>query len=92
MIVRILGEGQFEVQESEIGALEELDAKLAAAIESRDEAAFAAVLASLAEKVRSTGTALDAGKIVSSDLTVPHEGASIDEVRHLLASEDAGDA
>jgi hypothetical protein len=46
----------------------------------------------LAEKVRSAGTALDAGKIVSSDLTVPHEGASIDEVRHLLASEDAGDA
>jgi hypothetical protein len=92
MIVRILGEGQFEVQESEIGALEELDAKLAAAIESGDEAAFTAVLASLAEKVRSAGTALDAGKIVSSDLTVPHEGASIDEVRHLLASEDAGDA
>jgi hypothetical protein len=92
MIVRILGEGQFEVQESEIGALEELDASLAAAIEAGDEEKFTTVLASLAEKVRSAGTALDAGTIVSSDLTVPHEGASIDEVRHLLASEDAGDA
>jgi hypothetical protein len=91
MIVRILGGGQFEVPDSEMGALEELDAKLAAAIEGNDEEAFAAMLSTLAEKVRSTGTALDPVTIVSSDLTVPHEGASLEEVRHLLASEDAAD-
>jgi hypothetical protein len=92
MIVRILGEAQFEVPPSEIGALEELDAKLAAAIEQNDEAAFAEILSKLADKVRATGTVLDATTIVSSDLTVPHEGASLEEVRHLLASEDAADA
>jgi hypothetical protein len=91
MIVRILGEGQFEVSSSEIGALEELDAKLASAIEQNDVAAFSETLSELADKVRTTGTVLDATTIVSSDLTVPHEGASLDEVRHLLASEDAAD-
>lgn len=92
MIVRILEGGQFEVPDSEIGALDELDAKLAAAIERNDSEGFSEVLAALAEKVRSTGTPLDPTTIVSSDLTVPHEGASLEEVRHLLASEDASDA
>jgi len=91
MIVRILGEGQYDVVDYDMGALEELDAKLAAAIEASDEDAFTGVLTTLAEKVRSTGTAVDASTIVSSDLTVPHEGASLEEVRHLLASEDAAD-
>jgi hypothetical protein len=84
--------GQFEVPDAEIGALEELDAKLAAAIERNDGEGFSEVLTALAEKVRSTGTGLDPATIVSSDLTVPHEGASLEEVRHLLASEDAADA
>jgi hypothetical protein len=91
MIVRILGEGQFEVPDSEIGALNELDAKLAVAIDRNDGEGFSKVLATLADKVRSTGTVLDAATIVTSDLTVPHEGASLEEVRHLLASEDAAD-
>jgi len=92
MIVRILEGGQFEVPDSEIGALEELDAQLAATIERNDGEGFSAALAKLAEKVRTTGTALDPTTIVSSDLTVPHDGASLEEVRHLLASEDAADA
>jgi hypothetical protein len=92
MIVRILEGGQFEVPDSEIGALEELDAKLASAIERNDDEGFSAALTKLAEMVRTTGTALDPTTIVSSDLTVPHDGASLEEVRHLLASEDASDA
>ena len=92
MIVRILEEGQYEVPDSEIGELEELDAKLAAAIERNDGEGFSQVLLQLAERVRTTGTALDAGTIVSSELTVPHKGASLDEVKHLLASEDTVEA
>jgi len=48
MIVRILGEGQYDVVDSDMGALEELDAKLAAAIEASDEDAFTWVLTTLA--------------------------------------------
>jgi hypothetical protein len=89
MIVRILEEGQFEVPDSELGALEDLDAKLAAAIEANDVETFTEVLSRLAERVRSSGTPVDASTIVSSELTIPHEGASLDEVKRLLASGDA---
>ena len=40
MIVRILGEGQFELQESQIASLEELDQKLVAAARQGDMGAF----------------------------------------------------
>ena len=40
MIVRILGEGQLQLDDSVTGELNELDAKLEAAVESGDEPAF----------------------------------------------------
>jgi hypothetical protein len=89
MIVRILEEGQYEVPDSEIGQLEDLDAKLAGAIERNDTEGFSEVLDQLAERVRTTGTAVEPNTIVSSELTIPHKGASLQEVKHLLASEDA---
>ena len=40
MIVRILGEGQYELQDSQVAAMEELDKKLVAALDSNDETSF----------------------------------------------------
>ena len=42
MIVRILGEGQLDVDDSLTGELNELDARLEAAVNSGDEDAFRA--------------------------------------------------
>ena len=44
MIVRILGEGQFELQDSQVASLEELDQKLVAALDASDEPTFRDVL------------------------------------------------
>jgi hypothetical protein len=87
MIVRILGGGQFEIEESHLEALEALDAKLFATIEVGDEASFADTLAALINAVRTYGKPLDPTTITPSDLTVPHEGATLAEVRELLNSE-----
>jgi len=89
MIVRILEEGQYEVPDSELEELEELDVKLAAAIESDDAEGYTETLSQLTGRIRSSGTPLDAGTIVSSELTVPNEGSSLEEVKRLLASGDA---
>ena len=91
MIVRILGEGQFEVPDDVLGALDKLDAELNAAMEAGEEERFGQALEALAERVRSSGKELDATTIVPSNLTVPHPGATIAEVQELLAS-DTGDA
>ena len=57
MIVRILGEGQYDVADDALDRLNELDAAVEAAVESGDEAAFAPALAALLDGVRTVGVA-----------------------------------
>lgn len=85
MIVRILGEEQFELSDDHRASLDELDKQLAAAMDAGDDATFGLVLAALITNVRADGHPIDATRFVPSDLTVPHEGASLSEVRELLA-------
>ncbi len=92
MIVRILEEGQYELPDSAMAALDKLDVDLSAAMVADDEAAFDAALNALLQAVRSTGTPLDAATIVPSELTLPHQGATLAELKDLLASEPAESA
>ena len=85
MIVRILGEGRFDVPEGDLPAIEQLDASLVDAMERGDEAAFSGTLADLIGLVRHTGTLLPADDLQTSELAVPHEGSTLAEVRALLA-------
>jgi hypothetical protein len=84
MIVRIMGEGQLEVDRSELPALNELDAELEAAIESGDDARFREALAALLDGVRDRGTELPADSLEPSDLVLPPADAHIEEVRAML--------
>jgi hypothetical protein len=85
VIVRILGEGRYDVPEADLPAIEQLDASLVDALERGDNAAFAGVLADLIGQVRHTGTLLAPDDLRTSELAVPHEGSSLEEVRALLA-------
>lgn len=86
MIVRILEEGQYEVPDAELARLEPLDEAMMRAIEADDEPRFSEALARAISEVRAHGRRVDPSEIVPSDLTLPHEGAGIGEVRALLAS------
>jgi hypothetical protein len=85
MIVRILGEGRYEVPEADLPPIEQLDAQLVDAMERGDEAAFTGTLADLIGQVRHTGKLLAPDDLRTSSLAVPHEGSTLDEVRSLLA-------
>ncbi|MEJ7741967.1 MAG: hypothetical protein WKF73_05110 [Nocardioidaceae bacterium] len=52
MIIRILSEGQFDVPDSEVDKLNELDSALESAIDSGDDDAFRDALAQLLGRVR----------------------------------------
>jgi hypothetical protein len=88
MIVRILGEGQFDVPEDAVAGLNELDAAVEAAVEAGDTGKFTVALAALLEGVRSAAAPHDAESLDESDLILPPSDATIDEVRALL--EDDG--
>ncbi len=87
MIVRILGEGQFRVDDGLAAELNRLDTELEKAVEQRDEATFAAALAGLLGQVRQQGSPLPADILEPSDLILPHQDSSMDEVRKLLTDE-----
>ena len=57
------------------------------AVESGDEAAFAAALTALHDGVRAAGTAHAPDSLDESDVILPPSGASIDEVRELLGDD-----
>ena len=87
MIVRISGEGQFSVDDAATADLNRLDSELEAAVNRNDEAAFTAALHGLLDQVRARGSALPADTLEPSDLILPPEDASMDEVREMLTEE-----
>ncbi|MDP9861683.1 MULTISPECIES: PspA-associated protein PspAA [Streptosporangium] len=87
MIVRIMGEGQTEIDPSDLDVLNALDGELEAAIEAGDEEAFRACLHDLLDKVRHVGRALPDDSLESSELILPPADASMEEVREMLGDE-----
>ncbi|WP_328678049.1 hypothetical protein OG905_27670 [Streptomyces sp. NBC_00322] len=87
MIMRILGEGQYEIADKHLTRLNELDSALQAAADAGDEAAFTAALSALLDAVRSRGTPLPDDRITPSDLVLPDGDTSLRQVRELLSGE-----
>jgi hypothetical protein len=87
VIVRILGEGQFRVDDAVAGELNQLDTDLESAVEHSDVDRFTAALAALLAQVRAKGAPLAPDILEPSDLILPHEDSSMDEVRKLLTDE-----
>ena len=87
MIVRLMGEGQWRVDDSVSARLNELDEEVSKAVEAGDEAALWHGLQALAEAVRSRGEKLDDADLTASDAIIPPEDLSLDEARELLEGE-----
>ena len=75
---------------SERDALEALDAALAEAVDSGDEAAFDTALAALIAAVRRLGEPLADDAFAPSDLVVPFPDATLEETKGLLAESADG--
>ena len=87
MIVRLLGEGQFRVDDALFARLNELDDDIARAVEAQDEQALWAGLQALAEAVRSNGSRLSDEELTPSDAVIPPEDLTLDEARELLSDD-----
>jgi hypothetical protein len=87
VIVRILGEGQYDLSDDAVSALNDLDATVESAIEKGDEGAFRQALAALLDGVRTAGVAHDAESLDASDLILPMADATLAEVRDMLSGD-----
>ena len=87
MIVRLLGEGQFRVDDSLRERLNELDAEVTKAVEASDEKALWTGLQALADAVRENGEKLADDDLSPSDAIIPPEDLSLEEAQELLQDE-----
>lgn len=87
MIVRILGEGQYDVPDGAIEELNELDDALIEAVESGDAETFSAALGELLQRVRSVAVPHAPETLDTSDLILPAPDSTLEEVRALLGDE-----
>jgi hypothetical protein len=87
MIVRIMGEGQLEVDDSEIEGLNALDTQLQAAVEAGDDGLYQQALVALTDRVRSVGRPVPDDALVPSDIVIPTTEVTLDHVRDLIGDE-----
>lgn len=84
MIVRILGEGQFNLPGAAIDELNDIDNRMVEAVEAEDSTQFQAMLLEMLEFVRDRGTAVPVDELVESDLILPEADLTLDEAEHIF--------
>lgn len=90
MIIRILGEGQFDIAEGAVADLNQLDAQVEQAVAGGDQEQLAAALHRLLDEVRSVGTPVPDEELRDSDLILPEPDATLADVQALLDETDSG--
>ena len=88
--MRILGEGQFQVDSEAAAKLTALDSSLDKAVEADDEAAFKTALDASVRLVRQSGKRVPDEEFVTADFILPFADATVAEVRQLLADGKIG--
>jgi len=87
VIVRLMGEGQYRVDDACLTRLNELDDGAVEALEREDEAELDARLDEMWGVVRDQGNRLDDGDLTPSDLIIPPSDLTLEETRALFSEQ-----
>ena len=87
MIVRLMGEGQFEVEDGLREQLDELDDRAQKALDDNDEAGLDDMLDEMWQLVRNRGARVPDEEISPSDLIIPPSDLTLEETRKLFSDE-----
>ena len=87
MIVRLMGEGQYRVDDSLRARLNELDDRAQAAVEGEDEAELDRLLDEMSGLVRRDGEPLPEEDLSASDVVIPPSDLTLEETKRLLSHE-----
>jgi hypothetical protein len=87
MIVRLMGEGQYRVDDALGERLNELDDRATAAAEAGDETALDQTLDEMFQLVKREGTPLGDDELLPSDALVPPSDLTLEETKQLLTQE-----
>ncbi|MGH3031393.1 MAG: PspA-associated protein PspAA [Gaiellaceae bacterium] len=85
MIVRLMGEGQFRVDDGLIERLNELDDRAQAAADAEDEPGLDRLLDEMWRLVQGEGERLPDDDLSPSDVAVPPSDLTLEETRRLFS-------
>lgn len=91
MIIRIMGEGQWDVPDSVLHELNGIDSQVEHAVATGSQDELTTALTHLVTTLRTQGHQVPDDQILDSDLIVPDETATVEEVSRLLAGNGSGD-
>jgi hypothetical protein len=89
VIVRLMGEGQYQVDDELLAALDDLDDQALAALGRNDEEELDRYLDEMWGLVQARGAKLPLDEIANSDVIIPPSDLTLEETRELM-SEDEG--
>jgi hypothetical protein len=84
MIVRILSEGQYDLNGDALGRLKALDEDMFAGIAANDEARYRRSFQAALQLVREQGKRLPDERLIESDLILPTADTTLAEARKLF--------
>jgi hypothetical protein len=87
VIVRLMGEGQFEVDEEVAKGLNDLDEQAEKALEAGDQERLSELLGRMTEAVRTNGARLPDDDLSPSEGIIPPEDLTLEEARELFEGE-----
>lgn len=87
MIVRIQGEGQYELEDGNRDRLDQLDSELFAALDGGDAASFHAALQNVIRWVETNGAVVADDRVIPSQVILPPPDISLDEAKALFTDE-----
>ena len=87
MIVRLMGEGQYRVDDELREELNELDSRAQTAIDADDEPGLDDMLDQIGQLVRDRGERLPDDDLSASDVIIPPSDLTLEETRKLFSDE-----
>ena len=87
MIVRLMGEGQYEIDEEVAKGLNDLDERAGDAVERGDEEQLRELLQRMTEAVRTNGARVPDEDLSPSEAVIPPDDLSLEEARRLFEDE-----
>jgi len=87
IVVRVMGEGQFEVDEAILERLNELDNQIVEEVAKANEQRFHDLLHEMIELVKREANPLHPSTIVPSDIIIPPADLSLEEAKKIFKGE-----
>jgi chromosome condensin MukBEF complex kleisin-like MukF subunit len=90
VIVRVMGDGQYELDDDVAKGLNDLDEQAGQAVEAGNGEQLAQLLRRMAEAVRTNGARLDDADLSPSEAVIPPDDLSLEEAKRLFEEDGEG--